>query len=188
MNKTVGILALQGAYQKHIDSLSRIGFKSQLVRKPSDLDSCAALILPGGESTTISLLLQEYTLYKPIIDFAQHNPVMGICAGMVLMADEVEDKRVKPLGLMPFKATRNYYGRQAHSFSAEIRLGFDPDLFNALFIRAPVIEKPAPGIKVLATYGENAVMIAMDNHIALSFHPELTNDPRIHKYWLRNLI
>jgi len=188
MNNTVGVLALQGAYQKHIDSLFRIGFESHLIRKPSELDRCAALILPGGESTTISLLIQEYGLYQPIIDFSKNNPVMGICAGMILMADEVNDERIKPLGLMPFKASRNYYGRQVKSFSADTKLSFDEKPFNAPFIRAPGIERLDPEITVLAKYDNNAVMIGAGSHIALSFHPELTGDTRIHEYWLRHLL
>jgi 5'-phosphate synthase pdxT subunit len=188
MNHIVGILALQGAYQKHIESLSSIGIKSTLVRKSSELDKCSALILPGGESTTISLLLQENNLYEPIIDFSKSNPVMGVCAGMILMADQVDDERIKPLGLMPFKVSRNYYGRQVHSFSADIELSFDQKPFCAPFIRAPGIERLASEIAVLAKHENNAVMIGAGNHIALSFHPELTRDTRIHEYWLRHLL
>ena len=184
MNNTVGVLALQGAYQKHVESLSRLGVKSRLIRKPDELDGCNALIIPGGESTTISLLLQEYDLYGPIKSFANKHPVMGVCAGMIMMATEVDDERVTPLGLMPFKALRNFYGRQVHSFSAEIKLSFDNNTFKAPFIRAPGIEKLSADIEVLATYNNEAVMIGYGKHIALSFHPELTDDTRIHKYWL----
>jgi 5'-phosphate synthase pdxT subunit len=188
MNHIVGILALQGAYQKHIKSLSSIGFESMLVRRSSELNRCSALILPGGESTTISLLLQENSLYEPIIEFSKNNPVMGICAGMILMANEVDDERIKPLALMPFKVSRNYYGRQLHSFNADTKLSFDKKPFYAPFIRAPGIKRLTPEITVLAQYENNAVMIGTGNHIALSFHPELTGDTRIHEYWLRNLL
>jgi 5'-phosphate synthase pdxT subunit len=113
---------------------------------------------------------------------------MGICAGMILMANEVDDVRIKPLRLMPFKVSRNYYGRQAHSFSADTKLSFDQKPFYAPFIRAPGIERLTPEITVLAKHENNAVMIGAGNHIALSFHPELTGDTRIHEYWLRNLL
>ncbi len=184
MNKTVGVLALQGAYQKHVESLSRLGVESRLIRKPTELDGCSALIIPGGESTTISLLIQEYGLYEPIKAFAENHPVMGICAGMIMMASKVDDERVVPLGLMPFKATRNFYGRQVHSFTADIKLNFDNNTFPAHFIRAPGIKELSPEIEVLATYKNEIVMIGSGKHVALSFHPELTDDTRIHKYWL----
>jgi len=184
MNITVGVLALQGAYQKHVESLARLGVESRLIRKPGELDDCSALILPGGESTTISLLIQEYGFYEPIKSFAENHPVMGVCAGLIMMASEVDDKRVTPLGLISFKATRNFYGRQVHSFTAEIKLNFDSSTFQAAFIRAPGIEDLSPEVEVLATYDDKAVMIGAGKHIALSFHPELTDDTRIHKYWL----
>lgn len=182
----MGILALQGAYQKHVDSLSSFGVGSRLIRKPDELDGCCGLILPGGESTTISLLMQEYGFYEAIKTFSEKQPVMGICAGMILMAAEVDDVRVTPLGLIPFKATRNFYGRQVHSFTADIKLNFDDADFHAHFIRAPGIEELAPGVEILATCNDNAVMIGAGKHMALSFHPELTVDTRIHKYWLSN--
>lgn len=188
MNPIVGVLALQGAYQKHIESLSRIGIQSKIIRQPSEISNCSALILPGGESTTISLLLQKNGLYEAIVRFADTHPVMGVCAGMILMADEVDDDRITPLGLMPFKASRNYYGRQAQSFSADIKLSFDDKPFNALFIRAPAIESLAPEITILATHNEDAVMIGMGKHIALSFHPELSHDTRVHEYWLSHFL
>jgi len=184
MNDIVGVLALQGAYQKHVEILSRLGVESRLVRKPAELAGCDALIIPGGESTTISLLLQEYDLYDPIREFANDHPVMGVCAGMIMMASEVDDARVIPLKLMPFKALRNYYGRQVHSFSDDIKLSFDTKTFKAPFIRAPGIEKLSSEIEVLATYNDEVVMIGYGKHVALSFHPELTDDTRIHKYWL----
>ncbi|MDT8281291.1 MAG: pyridoxal 5'-phosphate synthase glutaminase subunit PdxT [Gammaproteobacteria bacterium] len=184
MNKTVGVLALQGAYQKHVDSLSALGVESQLIREVTELEKCSALIMPGGESTTISLLLQEKGLYEAIKAFAIDKPVMGVCAGMILMASEVDDERVTPLALMPFKALRNFYGRQVHSFTTDIKLSFDNRVFKALFIRAPGIEKLSSEITVLATHHDEPVIISAGRHVALSFHPELTGDTRIHEYWL----
>lgn len=188
VNKTIGVLALQGAYQKQTETLSRLGIESRLVRESTELNGCDALILPGGESTTVSLLIQEYGLYEPIKSFADTHPVMGICAGMIMMATEVNDERVKPLGLMPFKALRNHYGRQMNSFTADIKLDFDTDNdLHAHFIRAPGIDDMSPKVETLSTYDNEVVMITSGQHIALSFHPELTSDTRIHEHWLKNI-
>lgn len=184
MDKVIGVLALQGAYQKHVDSLSKLGVESRLIRKATELEQCSALILPGGESTTISLLLQRNGLHEAIKNFAREKAVMGVCAGMILMAQEVDDKRVTPLGLMSFKAIRNFYGRQVHSFTADIKLGFNSDTFKAPFIRAPDIEILSDEVRTLATYNGKPVMIEQGKHVAMSFHPELTDDTRIHEYWL----
>ena len=127
MNNTIGVLALQGAYQKHVESLSRLGVESRLIRKAAELESCTGLIIPGGESTTMSLLIQESGMFQPLQSFAHTRPVMGVCAGMILMAESVDDERVTPLQILPFRALRNHYGRQVHSFTANIQLGFDAD-------------------------------------------------------------
>lgn len=188
MGKTVGVLALQGAYQKHIDMLHTMRIATCTVRQPHELNHCSALVLPGGESTTISLLIQEYGLYDPIKIFAEEHPVMGVCAGMIMMATEVDDERITPLELLPFKALRNHYGRQAHSFTTDIKLNFDNSrTFPAHFIRAPGFGKLPAEIEVLATYNDEVIMIGAGKHVALSLHPELTDDTRIHDYWLRNL-
>jgi len=186
MERAVGVLALQGAFQKHIDMLRVLNVSARAVRRPDELDQCCALIIPGGESTTISLLIQEYGLYDPIRTFAEHQPVMGVCAGMIMMASEVDDARVTPLRLLSFKAMRNHYGRQLQSFTADIKLNFDDgrNFLHAHFIRAPGISKLSADVKVIATYNDEVVMIGKGKHIALSFHPELTDDTRIHEYWL----
>ncbi len=188
MDKAVGVLALQGAYQKHIDMLQALGVAAHTVRYPHELDDCSALIIPGGESTTISLLIQKNGLYEPIKAFAENHPVMGVCAGMIMMATEVDDDRVKPLGLIPFKALRNHYGRQVHSFTTDIDLDFDSKgpAFPAIFIRAPGVDKLSEEVQILARYNndDEAVILSKGHHLALSFHPELTDDTRIHAYWL----
>jgi 5'-phosphate synthase pdxT subunit len=188
MDKAVGVLALQGAYQKHIDMLDALGVPACTVRHPHELDDRSALIIPGGESTTISLLIQKNRLYEPIKSFAENHPVMGVCAGMIMMAAEVDDDRVTPLGLIPFKALRNHYGRQVHSFTSDIELDFDNrgPAFPAIFIRAPGVDKLSADIRILARNNNNdeAVILSKDHHMALSFHPELTDDTRIHAYWL----
>lgn len=187
MEITIGVLALQGAYQKHVDCLTRLGVESQLIRKPSELEHCNGLIIPGGESTTMSLLIQQSDMYEPLRSFAQTHPVMGVCAGMIMMATAVDDARVKPLNILPFRALRNHYGRQVHSFTAEIKLDFDDSdqPLKAHFIRAPGVAGLGEGVEVLARYEDEIIMIGKDKHLALSFHPELTDDTRIHQYWLQ---
>ncbi|HHO59433.1 MAG TPA: pyridoxal 5'-phosphate synthase glutaminase subunit PdxT [Thiotrichales bacterium] len=181
----IGVLALQGAYQKHIELLQAEGYNCCTIRQPAELEPCNALIIPGGESTTISLLIQKNGLYEPIRAFASKYPVMGVCAGLILMASDIDDARVTPLGILPFRAKRNYYGRQLHSFTTDITLAFDPDrTFPATFIRAPGIEVTSAETDVVASCGDEAVMIQAGRHVALSFHPELTGDTRIHRYWL----
>ncbi|MGD8933879.1 MAG: pyridoxal 5'-phosphate synthase glutaminase subunit PdxT, partial [Gammaproteobacteria bacterium] len=176
MDRIIGVLALQGAYQKHVDSLDRLGIESRLIRKSHELDSCDGLILPGGESTTMSLLINESGMYGPLRHFAQSKPVMGVCAGMIMMAESVDDDRVTPLRILPFRALRNHYGRQVHSFTADIQLSFDDSgkPLRAHFIRAPGITEPGEGIEVLARYDDEVIMIGKGRHLALSFHPELT--------------
>jgi 5'-phosphate synthase pdxT subunit len=182
----VGILALQGAFQKHADALTALGVESRLVKQASDLDGCAGLIIPGGESTTMSLLVQSYGLYDLLREFAASHPVMGVCAGLIMMAHEVNDERVKPLDLLPFRALRNHYGRQVHSFSTNVHVMLaDENIeFPAVFIRAPGISDIAPGVEILARHDDEIVMVESGKHLALAFHPELTGDTRIHEYWL----
>ncbi len=117
------------------------------------------------------------------------NPVMGVCAGMIMMAESVDDERVTPLGILPFRALRNHYGRQVHSFTADINLDFDPggNPLHAHFIRAPGVADLNEDVEVLARYDDEVIMIGKDRHLALSFHPELTHDTRIHQYWLTKL-
>ncbi|MGB5520169.1 MAG: pyridoxal 5'-phosphate synthase glutaminase subunit PdxT [Gammaproteobacteria bacterium] len=188
MHTLIGVLALQGAFQKHVESLSRLGVESRLVRKSAELDQCTGLIIPGGESTTMSLLIQQSGMYQPLQKFAERSPVMGVCAGMILMAESVDDERVIPLNILPFRALRNHYGRQVHSFTAEIELDFDPgdEPLQAHFIRAPGVTDLGEGVDVLARYDDEIIVIGNDRHLALSFHPELTNDTRIHRYWLQH--
>jgi 5'-phosphate synthase pdxT subunit len=193
MDKTIGVLALQGAYQKHVECLSRLGVESLLIRKPAELDQCTGLIIPGGESTTMSLLIKKSGMYQPLRTFAQNHPVMGVCAGMIMMATEVDDDRVMPLGLIPFKALRNHYGRQVHSFTTDIKLDFDNNgkAFPAVFIRAPGADNISSDVQILASKRSNdkdeAIILNKGHHMALSFHPELTDDTRIHAYWLSQL-
>ncbi|MDT8452894.1 MAG: pyridoxal 5'-phosphate synthase glutaminase subunit PdxT [Gammaproteobacteria bacterium] len=187
MTNRVGVLALQGAVDKNLEMLRAMGVDCRRVRFSHELDECIALIIPGGESTTMSLLIQKFDLYDKLREFAIEKPVMGICAGAILMAEQVDDARVTPLNIMPMSAARNKYGRQVSSFSADLHLQFDPDglTYRAHFIRAPGIESNSEKIEVLAQYNGEAVMVRMGQHLALTFHPELTDDNRIHACWLK---
>jgi 5'-phosphate synthase pdxT subunit len=190
MAKSIGVLALQGAFQKHVDSLAKLGLQARLVRKSSELEPCDGLIIPGGESTTMSLLIQESGLYEPLQAFAQDHAVMGVCAGMILMATSVDDDRVTPLKILPFRALRNHYGRQVHSFSADIQLEFDigsDKPLHAHFIRAPGVADVDDSVKILARHRDEIIMLGHGKHVAMSFHPELTDDTRIHQYWLQKI-
>lgn len=184
----VGVLALQGAYNKHQQILASMNVSSRLVRQINELQDCSALIIPGGESTTMSLLIEYLGFHDALCEFAQTRPLMGVCAGMIIMANTVDDDRIAPLGILPVKIQRNYYGSQVSSFSADINLRFDSagSSFPAHFIRAPVINELDNRIEVLAEYDSKPVMIQAGRHIALSFHPELTEDSRIHQYWLKS--
>ena len=187
MSDVVGVLALQGAFDKHIDMLQAMGIDCQRVRFAHELDACIALIIPGGESTTMSLLIQKFDLYDKLREFAENKPVMGICAGAILMAENVDDVRVTPLHIMPISAVRNSYGRQVCSFSTNLNFKCDTDssTYLAHFIRAPGIKANNEKVEVLAQYKDEAVMLRKGHHMALTFHPELTNDNRIHVCWLK---
>ena len=187
MPDVVGVLALQGSFDKHIEMLSAMGVDCQRVRFAHELDECCALIIPGGESTTMSLLIQKFDLYDKLQGFAANNPVMGVCAGAIMMAENVDDARVTPLNIMPMSAARNSYGRQVCSFSTELNIKCDADdsPYLAHFIRAPSIRPNSDKIETLAHYKDEAVMMRMGQHLALTFHPELTNDNRIHACWLK---
>ncbi len=181
----IGILALQGAYQKHAEAFARLGVATRLVREPADLEGLDGLVIPGGESTTMTRLLAANRLWQPLREFGAGHSVMGTCAGAILLAEVVGDARVEPLGLMPLQATRNHYGRQIHSFIAPVELAFGPSPpFEAVFIRAPGLAPLDASVEILARHGDEPVMLAHGRHLALSFHPELTGDDRIHRYWL----
>lgn len=182
----VGVLALQGGYQRHSDCLERLGVASTPVRLATDLHDCTALILPGGESTSMTRLIEARGLLPALTDFAQFHPVLGTCAGLILMA-RCEDPRVVSLGLLDVQVARNAYGRQTHSFRDDVQIMVDdtPTTFSGVFIRAPQILALGHGVEVLARYDNQPVLVAQGWHMGMSFHPELTDDPRLHAEWLR---
>lgn len=186
-SKTIGVLALQGAFQKHIDILQSLGYKTQPVRRRDELKRCSALIIPGGESTTMTHLLRTGNLVDALKSFAAEYPVMGTCAGMILMSSTATGHDVEALQIMDFEVQRNIYGTQRESFSSNLHLNVDPEgpPFRAMFIRAPGVTQLSHEITVLARHQEQPVLIAQGHHLAASFHPELTPDNRIHDYWLK---
>ncbi len=187
----IGILALQGAFIEHEKMLRRLGVEAVEVRLPKDLDGVAGVIIPGGESTTIGKLAVQYHLIEPLRELAKAGkPLWGTCAGLIFMAKDVG--REQPLlGLMDVTVQRNAFGRQVDSFEASISIkGVDGDKpFHAIFIRAPLIEAVGAGVEVLARVekDDQEVIVAarQGNLLATSFHPELSNDDRFHRYFVK---
>jgi pyridoxal 5'-phosphate synthase pdxT subunit len=182
----IGVLALQGAFAKHEAHFQALGAATIQVRKPADLRRCAGLVIPGGESTTLTKLMHLYGFYEPIREFAQQHPVMGTCAGLILLATKVDDARVTPLGLLDIAVSRNAYGRQIDSFSALLDVPFlgNGIPFRTIFIRAPQITAVGPEVEVVLTCQGLPVMVRHKHLLGLAFHPELTDDLRIHQYFL----
>ena len=188
----IGVLALQGGVMEHKEAILSLGASAREVKKESDLEGLSGLIIPGGESTTIGKLLSIYSLSDPIKAKANAGmPVFGTCAGLITLAKNFKDNDDSILGLMDFVVLRNAFGRQVDSFEADIKvpvLGDDP--YSAVFIRAPWIESVGDGTRVLATYKDDSydcdriVMVEQGSLLACAFHPELTDDFRIHRYFL----
>lgn len=186
MQRTIGILALQGAFAKHETMLQSLGVKTVQIRKPESLKQCDGLVIPGGESTTLTKLMHRYEFYEPLREFARSYPIMGTCAGTILLAQNVDDQRVTPLQLVDITIRRNAYGRQIDSFVTHIDSDCLPGgpAFRSVFIRAPKIERVGPEAQVLMSLEDEAIMVQQEQVLALTFHPELTDDPRIHQYFL----
>ena len=186
VSSTIGVLALQGAFAAHLDLLSSLDVVGRPVRLPSDLEGLDGLILPGGESTTMSNLLRSYDLLGPLNEFiSAGHPVFGTCAGMILLSDRILDGRADQIALksIDIVVRRNGYGRQVDSFETDIDVdGFD-SAFHAVFIRAPRIEEVGPDVDVLARHEGVPVLVRQGTVMAASFHPELTNDDRIHRFF-----
>ncbi len=182
----IGVLALQGAFLEHSVMLSRLGVEAPEIRLPSQLDKLDGLIIPGGESTTIIRLMTDYGLYEPIKRLATHGfPVFGTCAGTIVLSKVADDLPYPPLGVLGIEVQRNGFGRQVDSFEAELSVPAIGDNFHGIFIRAPVIRHVDPGVDVLCQLGDgNPVAVRQGNLLACTFHPELTDDPRFHGYFL----
>lgn len=182
----VGVLALQGAFREHLAAMSRLDVASREVRQLKDLDGIDAMIIPGGESTTMGKLLREWNMLDPLRQrIEQGMPVYGSCAGLILLCRSIEGSDQPRLGVLDATVRRNAFGRQVDSFETELdmpEVGAEP--VPAVFIRAPVIIRVGEGVKVLAQVKDQAVAVRQDNVLATSFHPELTSDTRLHRYFL----
>jgi pyridoxal 5'-phosphate synthase pdxT subunit len=183
----IGVLALQGAFLEHEKKLRALGVESSQVRLPRDLNGLDALIIPGGESTTIGKLAVEFGLIEPLRQFALSKPTWGTCAGMIFLAKDIGMDRQPILGLMDMTVNRNAFGRQVDSFEVDLTvpvLGTPP--FHAVFIRAPLVTKVGTGVEVLARLPDGGVVAVQAGHLlATAFHPELTDDNRFHSHFLK---
>jgi pyridoxal 5'-phosphate synthase pdxT subunit len=187
----VGVLALQGAFREHVYALEALDVRAVAVRLPQQLDECAGLIIPGGESTAISKLMETYGFYEPIV--ARHTEgmaVWGTCAGAILIAKRISDgiEGQRGLELMDIEVRRNAYGRQVESFEANLDFAHIGETYRGVFIRAPWIESVGDGVEVLATHDGHIVAALQGTLLATTFHPELTGDPRIHRYFVQTVI
>ena len=184
----VGVLALQGDVREHVSSLIACGVDPITVRRSSEIDQIDALVLPGGESTTIAQLSEVFGIYDQIKSrIADGMPVYGSCAGMILLANEILDAKVgqKTFGGLNITVRRNAFGRQVDSFESDISFkDGSSDLIRAVFIRAPWVEKVGEDVEVLATVDTHPVAVRSKTLLATSFHPELTGDHRIHRYFI----
>jgi 5'-phosphate synthase pdxT subunit len=186
----VGVLALQGAFARHAQAVERLGAAAIEVRVPGHLDDVDALILPGGESTTMSKLLESQWLFDPIAArLADGMPALGTCAGLILLAREVRDGRAdqRSFGAIDIVARRNAYGRQVDSFETDLDIEGLDEPFHAVFIRAPGVDRVGPDVQVLARVDEAPVLCASGSVMVASFHPELTDDLRLHELFLNSL-
>jgi 5'-phosphate synthase pdxT subunit len=172
---TIGILALQGGYAAHAKMFAEVGAQTREVRVPGDLQGLDALVIPGGESTTMTLGIEREALAEPLTRFAATHPVLGSCAGLIMLDSE-------HLALMDITAQRNAFGRQIHSFEAPLQVaGLSGGPLRAIFIRAPWIERAGSGVEVLAELDGHPVAAREGNIWAVAFHPELGQDTRLHE-------
>ena len=184
----IGVLAVQGSFKEHGQVLENLVESVNLVRKPSELKTLDGLVIPGGESTTIGDFLGKKGLASVI---KPELPIFGTCAGMIVLAKKITGERKKGqslLKMMDIKMERNAYGRQTESFEADIKLSWDDKPFHGVFIRAPKITNHSPDVTVLARYKDSPVFVRQGNNLACSFHPELTEDDRIHRYFIEEVV
>jgi len=183
----IGVLALQGGFQEHIHHINELGYDGVLVKTVEDLKNIKALIIPGGESTTMGKLLKVTGLLSPLKEMIKNGlPVWGTCAGMILLAKNIDGETATHLGVMDISVTRNAYGTQLDSFSTQIKLDeVDSNPLDLVFIRAPYVSEVNNSVVVLAKVNNNIVAVRENNMLATSFHPELTSNTSFHKYFLK---
>jgi 5'-phosphate synthase pdxT subunit len=191
--KRVGVLALQGDFDAHAKAITLAGGDAVEVRTAEDMDSVDGLVIPGGESTTMLKLLNMMNLVEPLAEFTKNKPVFGTCAGAILMATEVTNPTQQSFGAVDLTVERNAYGRQIDSRVtnispvAEFQKRAGEGDVEAVFIRAPIIRRTGPGVKVLAEYEGDPVLVEQGRHLIATFHPELTHDARVHRLFLSKL-
>lgn len=185
----IGVLALQGAFIEHEKMLGSLGADTVQVRLPGQLEGLDGLVIPGGESTTMGKLMHEFGLFEPILNKASNGmPVFGTCAGLIMLSKRINGSSQPRLGLMDMTVERNAFGRQVESFETDLKievLGQEP--FRAVFIRAPYILEVGDNVQILSEYDGKIVAARQGRFLAAAFHPELTNDNRLHKYFLENM-
>jgi 5'-phosphate synthase pdxT subunit len=186
--RKIGVLSLQGASQRHAEALTALGASPVEVRTPEDLSGIEGLVLPGGESTTMSKLLDLSGLFDPLAErLAEGMPAFGTCAGMILLSSRILDGRAdqRSFGVLDVDVRRNAFGRQVDSFETDLAVaGLGAGAFPAVFIRAPVIERVGAGVEVLATVDGHAALCRQGPVLAAAFHPELSHDLRLHRLFL----
>lgn len=186
----IGVLAIQGDVREHVGHIHRLGADTTEVRRAEEIDELDGLVLPGGESTTIGLLMEETGVLAAVRNRYQIRPfpIWGTCAGLILLAEKVNGPRVAGLELMHIVADRNAYGRQVASFETALAIpAIGPKPFPAVFIRAPKISRVGPGVTPLATYQDQVVMAEEGSLMVSAFHPEMSGDLRVHQYFLQKV-
>ena len=182
----IGILAIQGDFELHQKVLSKIRIDNILVKTLQDLNKCNGLIIPGGESTTFVKLMKANNLFNSVIAFSRKKAIMGTCAGLIILAEKVHNLELETLKLIDIEVSRNAYGRQIDSFidHFELSINNNKSLFEGVFIRAPKIVRMGEGVRSLGFHKNDVVLAENDNVLAATFHPELTEDTRIHEYFI----
>ena len=185
----IGVLSLQGNYGRHLSALESINVGSSEVKYSKDLDNIDGLIIPGGESTTITRLIDEQNMHLDIYDYAKVNPVFGTCAGLIMLSSNVlsfneRDVKVEPFNILNLKVSRNGWGRQINSFNSKVDIQSFSAPYLGVFIRAPKVLEVDKDIEVLASIDQSPVMLRKGHILATTFHPELTHDLRVHEYFV----
>jgi len=182
---TIGILGLQGAFHKHQQLLESLSVNTIIVRYPEQLKQCDGLIIPGGESTTMTKLIRRMELFEPIADFSK--PIFGTCAGAILLSENSNDPQIDNFRKIPVTTQRNAYGRQVESFKEYISID-NSTKFPAVFIRAPKFANIDSSVKILSSLNAEPIYLEYKNILLTSFHPELTNDTRIHQHFIDMIV
>lgn len=192
MTKPVGVLSLQGDFREHLQAFDRIGVSAISVKTQSELDSVSGLVIPGGESTTIGKLARIFELFNPIVEAIENGlPVFGTCAGLIMLADDISDGIVgqETFGGLDVVVQRNAFGNQVDSFEVDLPFVGIEGLVHAAFIRAPLITSVGESANIVATLDDGRVVgVVQDKKLGISFHPEVTGEDRIHRYFYDALV